>query len=451
MAGLTSYPVSISEIEFPSQNLSLSHVLSDLRKSALSITNRLESIESDSLFVQQVSEHYSLPLLANERCGSWYIPPEKKSGSAYFKSTDGHAGQWSFSLRRLNLQVLDILSRYGGCIIVDSTRRGKSMPDALSKTVPIWSAVMNKVLFPDELAYHDVQFPPNFLGASEESQIASRIDGFVVAFKSLELDLEALKHRMGKPVRLAWATRDYFHPDYPGDRDFHLMVLCSASKRVRGAEMSEGGYIQGAGDDSEGWACGLTPNIFWHNKETLLGSQEENLPALIKCLAETRTQVSSSERATLIRPTKTIFIGGSGILDSLTTPFDLTIDCHGNPEASHGTRLNLGCAVGKLGSRHLRKVLGNIENFMSSHLDEDASRSVVVAGDTGKDLAVGTALMILCLFFNDNGSYTRQRGEPANKQYIRQRLAWIVSSKHDVNPSRSTLQSINWYLMERRD
>lgn len=33
------------------------------------------------------------------------------------------------------------------------------------------------------------------------------------------------------------------------------------------------------------------------------------------------------------------------------------------------------------------------------------------------------------------------------KQFIRQRLAWIVSSKHDVNPSRSTLQSVNAFLM----
>lgn len=42
-------------------------------------------------------------------------------------------------------------------------------------------------------------------------------------------------------------------------------------------------------------------------------------------------------------------------------------------------------------------------------------------------------------------------GSPAkqvmDKQFIRQRLAWIVLSKHDVNPSRSTLQSVNAFLM----
>lgn len=58
------------------------------------------------------------------------------------------------------------------------------MPDALSKTVPIWCAVINRALFPSDTAYHAVNFPPNYLGASEESQIERRIDGFV---KSLEV------------------------------------------------------------------------------------------------------------------------------------------------------------------------------------------------------------------------------------------------------------------------
>lgn len=35
-------------------------------------------------------------------------------GSAYFKSTDGHFGIWNFSLRRLNLGVLDVLGEFGG-------------------------------------------------------------------------------------------------------------------------------------------------------------------------------------------------------------------------------------------------------------------------------------------------------------------------------------------------
>lgn len=57
------------------------------------------------------------------------------------------------------------------------------MPDALSKTVPIWCAVVNRALFPSETAYHAVDFPPDYLGPSEESQIENRIDGFVKSLK----------------------------------------------------------------------------------------------------------------------------------------------------------------------------------------------------------------------------------------------------------------------------
>jgi tRNA A64-2'-O-ribosylphosphate transferase len=60
------------------------------------------------------------------------------------------------------------------------------MPDALSKTVPIWCAVFNRALFPEATRFHRVQFPPNnLLGASEESQIEGRIDRFVSLLKVL--------------------------------------------------------------------------------------------------------------------------------------------------------------------------------------------------------------------------------------------------------------------------
>ncbi|PGH08561.1 tRNA '-O-ribosylphosphate transferase [Blastomyces parvus] len=474
MTNSNSYPTSISSLHFPSSaHQSISQVLSSLRKSALSITNRLRSIEADSEFAQRVADYYELPLVANERCGSWYIPTDRKAGSAYFKSTDGHEGQWDFSLRRLNLQLLDIVKKNGGCVIVDSTRRGKSMPDALSKTVPIWAAVMNRALFPDDKAFHDVQFPQNFLGASEESQIEKRIDSFVVSLNSLKLNMQELKARLGKPIRLAWATREFFWPEYPEEEmdNFHLVVLCSASKRVRGAEMSEGGYIQGAGDDSEAWSYGLTPKIFWENKSTLFATDEEDLPGLIGELLEKHHREMEEEAATLIKPTANIYIGrrdrkcGSEANSremNKENLFDLQINCN-DPEAERGAdtsltgtttekdqkTLNLGCPLGKLGSRHLRKVLSKVEQFVALHFSRNPSQSLLVTCDNGKDLSAGTILMIICLFYNENGNFEGPRRDTLiNKEYIRQRLAWIISSKDDVNPSRSTLQSVNSFLME---
>jgi tRNA A64-2'-O-ribosylphosphate transferase len=99
---------------FPELATNFSHTLNELKKSNLSIKNRLRSIVDDADFVCAVSDAYCLPLVANERCGSWYIPLERKTESVYFKSTDGHMGQWSFSLRRLNLQLLDLMDQKGG-------------------------------------------------------------------------------------------------------------------------------------------------------------------------------------------------------------------------------------------------------------------------------------------------------------------------------------------------
>lgn len=113
--GKNVYPVSLSEIEFPSAAVSVSQLLTSLRRSALSVTNRLRSIEADARFVSEVADHYGgLPLIANERCGSWYINPTREAGSVYFKSTDGHTGVWEFSFRRLNLHVLELARQHGG-------------------------------------------------------------------------------------------------------------------------------------------------------------------------------------------------------------------------------------------------------------------------------------------------------------------------------------------------
>lgn len=113
MGSSGSFP-TLEALHFPSAQQSVSQTLSSLRRSALSVANRLDSIERDAAFVQEVSDHYDLPLVANERCGSWYIPSDAKAGSAYFKSTDGHTGQWDFSFRRLNLQLLPLAREYGG-------------------------------------------------------------------------------------------------------------------------------------------------------------------------------------------------------------------------------------------------------------------------------------------------------------------------------------------------
>lgn len=510
-----AFPTTVADLNFRDDTVgiqSLYHSMRDLRKSTLSIHNRLRSILQDAEFVEQVRAEHSrrgrpLPLIANERCGSWYIQPDQKTGSAYFKSTDGHFGQWDFSLRRLNLQVLSIVGKYTGAIIVDSTRRGKSMPDAFSKTIPIWVATMNRVLFPDLLYSHKLQLPPMSysLGESEISQIEARLDGFGKALSGLSLDIEGLRKDISQPMKLFWAADHFKQVDSAlgddlenkGNQLYHSVILCSASRRVRGAEMSEGQYVQGAGDDSEGWSRGLTPRLFWQHKDLLLSTSEVELEALIQSLVAKDGHWNDSTEAVLIVPTSNLYIAkrstkGTQInlngKNQTTTEsladwkkigagkdtkgeFDFTINCNTTALLpARKTSLDLGCRSGKLGSRDLREKLDTVKEFARKLLKHDPEMKILVTCETGNDLSVGVALMILCLLYNANGQVNAvtdpptpsgktagclvaesNTAPPMDKSFIRKRLAWIISSCPSANPSRSTLQSVNAFLMARPD
>jgi tRNA A64-2'-O-ribosylphosphate transferase len=53
------------------------------------------------------------------------------------------------------------------------------MPDALAKTIPIWCAVINRLVFPDVMDKMELLTPHNVVGRSEHAQIDAKLDGFV--------------------------------------------------------------------------------------------------------------------------------------------------------------------------------------------------------------------------------------------------------------------------------
>jgi tRNA A64-2'-O-ribosylphosphate transferase len=74
-------------------------------------------------------------------------------------------------------------------LIVDSTRSGKRMPDALTKTVPIWCAVINKAYLvrhggllvdAERKAWreHADLFCPPWISGSEWDEIHQRLDSW---------------------------------------------------------------------------------------------------------------------------------------------------------------------------------------------------------------------------------------------------------------------------------
>lgn len=116
------------------QDLSnVNKVLRLLKRKEQGLFNCVCSILDDSAFVREIGQlHPSLPVYANLRCGLWYTPSTART--CYFKSTDGHTGQWSFSLVRLNLRLAEEAARAGGAVVVDATRRGKIFPVCVCTT-----------------------------------------------------------------------------------------------------------------------------------------------------------------------------------------------------------------------------------------------------------------------------------------------------------------------------
>jgi len=467
-----------SELIFsPQANHNFSRILTDLKRSNLSIANRLRSIKEDAAFVEEVVEVFNgRPLIANERCGSWYIDPARKAGSAYFKSTDGHTGQWNFSSRRLNLHLLPLIAANDGCIIVDSTRRGKQMPDALSKTVPIWCCVLNRVLFSEtEVAEscHMLYTPPNVVSRSEHSQAETRIPEHVEALKALDIDIAALRRQISKPLRPIWVTQDSHL--VPTDRifdDFHPVICCTSSRRVPGGEMSEGGYIQGAGDDTENWSLGLTAPLFWANTEVLLSSPESNLPDLVRSIVANQ-KLSDKDVNRPVKVGPGLFVSRLPI--TITTQ-DPSMDCtiafvpnntDHNSWIKSPTYMEVGIGKQvKIASRNLRAALPAICDFAHRYLERQQQQKeqkgeegadtgpnqdqpqITIVCETGKDLSIGVALALVCQFFDDDENYKpRPADAGVNKSVVKTKLGRIMMAFPEANPSRATLQSINSYLM----
>lgn len=367
------------------------------------------------------------------------------------------------------------------------------MPDALSTTIPIWCAVINRALLPDHPLSSKLFLPP-YLPASTHSQILALIPSFLSSLKELNL---TLPKSLTKPLRPLWITQESSLPvsldsdeenhedseDHHENvifEDFRPVICCTASRRVIGSEVDEGGYIQGAGDDTENWALGLTPDVFWANTTALLSAPEADLPDLIVRLVEeakVKRQAGEGSQTALPRKQLTPHISVRPISTShdLSTPpapkqedecLILLTDASPTPKESwiqSPTHIRVDLGKHKTASRNLRLALPEICSFtaqflqkQNSGLDSSANGTnqppqIVVACDSGKDLSVGVALALSCYLFDDQGNF-RVPDETASftKTLVKIRLGTIMTVYPEANPSRTTLQSVNSFLMDWR-
>ncbi|KAI0825697.1 initiator tRNA phosphoribosyl transferase [Irpex lacteus] len=475
--------------------------LVELRRESLDLFNRLHSIAEDIEFVSSVHDSYEdVPIIPNLRCGAWYVNPSAITEQpAYFKSTDGHFNNWSFNLRRPNIHLLKTIECRKGLILVDSTRAGKRMPDALSKTVPLWCAVINHAV-KFKYRIQDVDWdtslytPPGVISAQEHNQIEGKLQEWAVRLLHSTYEIPNLE----RPLRPLWITpASASWPQLPpvDQQRFYPVICVSASRQVNeGLERRTHGfaYVQGSGDDHELWGQGLEPSVFWKCKDRLLQADRPGLSNLVAQLvsmesSNAKRDYSSNSPSPIARVQGRVMIGLSSDLSANFATPSTSASCRtayvaisgdataqpqqasaamttdstkiseagtDTPESEEiATILTLHLLPGKRGQHQfLKSVLPQSLQFIDIQLARDSTSAICICCDTGKDASVGVALAALQLFFDDEGVYipdserAGRRPKP-DKNSISKRLQWIITSRPQANPSRATLKRVNEYLM----
>ncbi|POW10502.1 hypothetical protein PSHT_08749 [Puccinia striiformis] len=492
--------------------------LKAINKQHRDVYNRLHSISEDSEFVtKMVGQYQPLPVIgkyltckkkvdtsvcgeycllntiivqilracfssssANLRCGAWYIDPHdtKASCTAYFKSTDV-----AIFSAKIKPQLLHVIISSGGVILVDSTRRGKRFPDALSKTVPSWCAVINaaraKLLDRHPIAPElrsawephscslGLTTPANAVRSSEHDQIQRLVDAWADQLLASSFNIESTLAQLHRPLKPIWVSpASHFGKDPIGDvngLDFHPVICLSASKYL-GDQASldrTGGfsYIQGAGDDHEGWSRGLTPKLFWENRFQLLSANRSELECLIDQIVSSSLDNTFSNLKLVeifeVRSTKLFIHLPSDLYKNLPSEDELDVIISG------GDSVELKCKKHKINKTvamgHTRN-MKDLATTLSSILPEctemiQHNRAVRLTAigpklDQAKELMVAIALCLLVNVFGDQGLHRDEPPKKIDKADIRDRLYWIIeASEGTINPPRSILKKVNSYLI----
>ncbi|KAF3442974.1 hypothetical protein FNV43_RR16892 [Rhamnella rubrinervis] len=369
--------------------LSIYRAARTIKRRHNSLYNALRSIFEDSIFVGEISQLWpDLPLLANLRCGLWYFP--KFHSTCYFKSTDGHNNNWSFNTSRLNLHVAQLAGQKGGCFIVDSTRKGKRFPDSMSKTIPIWTCVLNRSIRNHLSKMHDVDQSmlkervtstsmehfdnernvsvnwdcslhlPLWISQTERASIEDRLEEWTKQLDESGADVASLASCLKKPLRPLWISQKTVIwlnevPDHDS-WDFTPIILVSASSStgiIQNRTTSEfsWNYIPGAGDDEESWARGLSPNLFWNHAYDIINSGPELCNQEVADIVE-KDRVYHAQRGqhapqVIVKPTKVASSSDHPLHEESPLSSDFS-NIEINPK-SHDEE----CAISWLGSTNL--------------------------------------------------------------------------------------------------
>ena len=288
--------------------------------------------------------------------------------------------------------------------------------------------------------------------------------------QGLNLDLDHFRGCISAPLVPYFAHQGESLPQIDLTEDVLPVICCSVSRR----EIGDGDpYIQGGGDDTENWAHALTADLFWRHQERLSAcSNDEELIEIIESTLGTCGS-ATAKTSTVVKWTghsAPLHVSNSEFANSKEcAQFDAIILCNepastdsSSEPSSAGKplKLCLGCKAGRLGSRDLRHRL----HLVSSLMEQLGARpKILVACDSGDNLAIGVALAILCQYYDPKGeiclgnlgqsvdtiagNFSCEPTKHVNKVFVRERLARLLETSPSFKPSRATLQSVNAFLM----
>lgn len=468
------------------ENVKFHKLVRQIKVYSDNIQFRLKSIQYDSYFIQKLKNEYcSLEMFANLRCGQWYSP--SFSDTCYFKSTDGHYDQWSFSTTRLNLNVLISSYKNAGSIIVDSTRKGKHYPDALSKTIPIWITVMNRLIHRwfslSSANLPELQLPQG-LSKSEASQIGARMESFVQSACEDTIDWSEFfleryydifnnkRHSDGriKYMKCFWV---YHGIDFDFSNlvksdspiDFIPIICTSASNPFFPEKYYSWTYIQGAGDDQESWSRGLNSQLFYKHIDYILEDNitvEETEHRIDEIVLKYKKSTWSTNKNTnefmvaIGNDTTRLYLGKNSNIDNNLPSGFAALKCKLPDRADKETN-KLTDSILELPIVDHRKYKNCLEEQLPpaisfAHEQLEKGRKLLITDETGQNESVALMVGIMCALFGDDKNMNIYTGKKNNvlqldKKQIRKRLSHIQSYHSNVNPSRNLMKQLNRYFL----
>ena len=273
-------------------------------------------------------------------------------------------------------------------------------------------------------------------------QIEERLPGFVQTLMSSGIDLHALAHKLHKPLRTLWLNQDSQLWHLPDELDFFPLVCASVSS----TEMPFPEYVQGAGDDHESWAMGLSAELFWRHRDEIMASPRIASETVQRIVAHNRARHASlmTDAQSDSSLTMTTFeLGNTNVsivtapnrlkpscLEQLLDQYAAVLDVSGHDVATPDLRssfLHLRVQDAKRDRYSLQKVLDRAVAFVHEHLSQQ--RRVAVFSSPEPHAATCVALGLMVRWFEPDGALVSSCSDVAHVAHSSLELlaGWRVS------------------------